>query len=291
MKHAYLIIAHSNFDVLESSLSMLDYKDNDIYVHIDRKVEYSIKYKCKYSNLYLIPEDKRIDVRWADVTIIYAELALYRMAFDNGKYDYFHLMSGMDLPIKSQKYIHEFFELNKGKEFIGLMQNAWRTKTKVMYYHILMKKQRGTSLCIKCCQHMHWIFTQFQKCLPVVRSKNNMPTLYKGCTWCSLSHDAVEYLLSYETWIKKRFRWTFGADEIYKHTLLFNSDFKNKVYSTKGEYEACLRLQDWKRGNPYVWTMADYDEIMQSKMLFARKFSSKNIDLVNAIYNKLKNEK
>lgn len=154
-----------------------------------------------------------------------------------------------------------------------------------------MKKQRGTSLCIKCCQHMHWIFTQFQKCLPVVRSKNNMPTLYKGCTWCSLSHDAVEYLLSYETWIKKRFRWTFGADEIYKHTLLFNSDFKNKVYSTKGEYEACLRLQDWKRGNPYVWTMADYDEIMQSKMLFARKFSSKNIDLVNAIYNKLKNEK
>ena len=109
MKHAYLIVAHSNFDVLETSLSMLDCKDNDIFVHIDRKVEYSIKYKCKFSNLYLIPEDERIDVRWADVTIIYAELALYRMAFNTNNYDYFHLMSGMDLPIKSQKYIHEFF--------------------------------------------------------------------------------------------------------------------------------------------------------------------------------------
>lgn len=291
MKHAYLIVAHSDFEVLETSLKMLDYPDNDIFVHIDKKVEYVIKYKCKYSNLFMVPEDKRIDVRWADATIIYAELALYRMAFETGDYDYFHLMSGMDLPIKSQKYIHDFFKANKGKEFIGLMQNAWRTKTKVMYYHILMKNQRGASLEVKCCQRIHWIFTQIQKCLPIVRSKKYMPTLYKGCTWCSLTHDAVEYILSYEPWIRNRFRWTFGADEIYKHTLLFNSSFKNQMYSIKGEYEACLRLQDWQRGNPYVWTMADYDEIMQSKMLFARKFDSKNMDVVTAIYNKLMNEK
>lgn len=291
MKHAYLIVAHSDFEVLETSLKMLDYPDNDIFVHIDKKVEYVIKYKCKYSNLFMVPEDKRIDVRWAYATIIYAELALYRMAFETGDYDYFHLMSGMDLPIKSQKYIHDFFKANKGKEFIGLMQNAWRTKTKVMYYHILMKNQRGASLEVKCCQRIHWIFTQIQKCLPIVRSKKYMPTLYKGCTWCSLTHDAVEYILSYEPWIRNRFRWTFGADEIYKHTLLFNSSFKNQMYSIKGEYEACLRLQDWQRGNPYVWTMADYDEIMQSKMLFARKFDSKNMDVVTAIYNKLMNEK
>ena len=35
-----------------------------------------------------------------------------------GNYDYYHLISGMDLPIKTQKEIHEFFENNKGKEFI-----------------------------------------------------------------------------------------------------------------------------------------------------------------------------
>lgn len=38
-KHAYLIIAHNNFEVLEILIKMLDYKHNDLYVHIDKKVK------------------------------------------------------------------------------------------------------------------------------------------------------------------------------------------------------------------------------------------------------------
>ena len=36
-KHAYLIMAHHRFDVLKMLLTDLDYKDNDIYLHIDKK--------------------------------------------------------------------------------------------------------------------------------------------------------------------------------------------------------------------------------------------------------------
>ena len=32
MKHAFLVIAHTDFEVLETLLSLLDYKDNDVYV-------------------------------------------------------------------------------------------------------------------------------------------------------------------------------------------------------------------------------------------------------------------
>ena len=37
-KHAYLIIAHNNFYILEKLLRLLDDERNDIYIHIDKKV-------------------------------------------------------------------------------------------------------------------------------------------------------------------------------------------------------------------------------------------------------------
>lgn len=43
MKHAYLIVAHTDFKILERLLDLLDYPGNDIYVHIDKKVSYDIK--------------------------------------------------------------------------------------------------------------------------------------------------------------------------------------------------------------------------------------------------------
>ena len=37
MKHAFLIIAHNEYPVLEVLLSMLDDERNDIYLHIDKR--------------------------------------------------------------------------------------------------------------------------------------------------------------------------------------------------------------------------------------------------------------
>ena len=49
MKHAFLIIAHNEYPVLEVLLSMLDDERNDIYLHIDKRAKYigviSAKYK------------------------------------------------------------------------------------------------------------------------------------------------------------------------------------------------------------------------------------------------------
>lgn len=38
-KHAYMIIAHNEFDLLEILVRLLDDPRNDIYVHIDAKVK------------------------------------------------------------------------------------------------------------------------------------------------------------------------------------------------------------------------------------------------------------
>ncbi|MCI5660123.1 MAG: glycosyl transferase, partial [Clostridium sp.] len=54
---------------------------------------------------------------------------------------------------------------------------------------------------------------------------------------------------------------------------------------------ACARLIDWERGNPYVFRMADYDEIMQSPAMFARKFSMQtDPEIVRAIMDELQRD-
>lgn len=110
MKHAYLIVAHTDFKILERLLDLLDYPGNDIYVHIDKKVSYDIKYHPVYSKLFTVSNEHRIDVRWADCTIAWAEMELYKLAHNHGPYGYYHLMSGIDLPLKSQNFIHRFLK-------------------------------------------------------------------------------------------------------------------------------------------------------------------------------------
>lgn len=50
-----------------------------------------------------------------------------------------------------------------------------------------------------------------------------------------------------------------------------------------------MRYIDWKRGGPYIFLELDYQELMDSYCLFARKFDS-NIDkkIINMICTELK---
>lgn len=36
-KHAMLIMAHNQFEILEKLMQQLDHESNDLYIHIDRK--------------------------------------------------------------------------------------------------------------------------------------------------------------------------------------------------------------------------------------------------------------
>ena len=64
-RHAYLIMCHNNFKILQMLLSAIDDDRNDIYVHVDKKAvdvpfEKIKKSVCR-SNLTLVD---RLDVNW-----------------------------------------------------------------------------------------------------------------------------------------------------------------------------------------------------------------------------------
>lgn len=109
-KHAYLILAHKNWSQLRKLVELLDDEGNDIYIHIDKKSQISedtlemIMMAAVKSKVSFVD---RMEVQWGAYSVVEAELKLLRAAVAEN-YQYFHMISGMDLPLKPQAEIHVF---------------------------------------------------------------------------------------------------------------------------------------------------------------------------------------
>lgn len=274
-KHAYLIMAHNKFDMLCHLLKLLDDERNDIYLHIDLKakdVPYEeIKKSVNLSKLTIV---KRIDVIWGSFTQIECEMELIKSATNNGEYQYLHLLSGLDLPIKSQDEIHNFFDEYNGKEFldIEIEDNDRHTRARCRYYWLFQKyNARHSKKTIF--NLLEGISVRIQRTLKLSRISDEIE-IKKGANWFSITGAFAKYIVSLDEKIKKHFKYTFCADEVFMQTILYNSDFrKNLFISTDGD-PVNRRLIDWKRGNPYVFRKEDIDMIKNSNCLFARKFDN-----------------
>ena len=73
-----------------------------------------------------------------------------------------------------------------------------------------------------------------------------------------------------------------------------NSNFRNNLFYDKmdNNYIACMRYIDWNRGKPYTWLADDFNELINSNYLFARKFDC-NIDnnIIMLISDYIRNNK
>lgn len=292
MKFAYLIIAHNEPLVFSRLISLLDDSDNDIYIMIDKKsnIRDFNSITTKFSNVFFVP---RVNVKWGDYSQIQAELILLTNACRK-KYDYYHLLSGVDLPIKSNPYIQNFFENHNHQEFVGIMPdktNTVNTQRRYKYYHFL-KKYYGKHRNIASITDAFLI--RLQQYAGIDRTKKFKINYMGGSNWFSITHSFASYVVSKQKEIYNMFRFTDRCDEIFLQTLFYNSSYySNAVVNSADDNEQSMRLIDWKRGQPYTWRMTDLEEIMSSQMLFARKFSTVDADqreIVNKIYSVITRE-
>lgn len=292
MKHAYLIMIHDNWEQLKILLSLLDSEDGDIFIHVCSGVKMpdvsDIKGIIKKSRLFF---SERVAVKWGGFGICSASFKLLETAVENGTYDYFHLLSGSDLPIKPIKQIELFFEnnvwnnqsFNLKTNYLSFRCPSDNLKSRIVYYNFFTSLFGSRNYIVrKFATSLNHILCIMQKFLGINRFKNSGCMLYQGSAWWSLSHEAVEYVLNNKTWIEKNFkRMTFASDEFVFQILLLNSKFKDSLYMPKGNQHSNLRLIDFERGNgygsPHVWVKDDKKEIVSSGDLFARKFNM-NID-------------
>lgn len=282
-RHAYLIIAHNEPKIMNVLLSMLDDERNDIFIHIDRKSKDITPILTNLSNAGLYVLENRIDVRWGSFSQVTCELLLMRTARTHGDYRYYHLLSGVDLPIKSQDYIHEFFSRTE-KNYIGFAHGNYAEKDvyRKMHNYNFFYSYRKSGFFIRNTTKI--LRNTFNLILSHTVKRPLDMEYRKGANWFSITQPLVDYILENEDMIRTRYKYTFCADEIFIQSLVWNSqEWRKTVFSFDDEFEGCMRLIDWNRGKPYVWTMDDKDEIMKSDRLFARKFSSQHIDVVNWI--------
>ena len=275
-KHAYCIMAHGNFHQLQRLIDALDDERNDLFLHIDKKCQYiSDVITTIKSNLYLV---ERVDVRWSDISQIDAEISLYKAVLQNeDKYARIHLISGMDIPLKSQNEIHAFF-CNRDEEFINVSFPDPFIK-RIKYYHFFVRYRRN-NLLVEFLRRI-LLVPQF---LFINRLKKAFLKFAYGANWCSLTYDAVSQI--YDDFVKYRyiFEYTTSSDGLYKQMILYSNP------AFKIASEGALRYVDFseKKPSPKILRMEDFDKIMGSGCLFARKFDE-NVDkeVIDKILDKI----
>lgn len=286
-KHAYLIIAHNEPKLFHILMSLLDDYRNDIFVLIDKKSDkHLFEFQTQHSKLYYV---EQVNIRWGEFSMVTAELILMDYASSKDKYDYYHLLSGVDLPIKSQDYIHHFFDsLNSSKELVGFVpkeDESW--KLRIWYYFPFLKNQRPKN------KAMWFIVRIVTKIMLIIQKGLKYKRKWtidvrKGTNWFSITDELCRYIVGQKEYIKELFSNVICCDEVFLQTLLYNK-FPERIYNINSKFGGNLREIDWNRGIPYVWGQDDndFELLMKSEALFARKFSMKYSWIIEKIEKEL----
>lgn len=280
MIQALLITAYKDFDQLYELVNSLNHK-YQFYIHIDKKSLYT------QEQINLLEKHKQVqyatrnfNVNWGGINHLKSILHLAEEALLNKDIEYFHIVTGQDYPISSPNNIEDLLEKNKGKEYFEIFtlpdqrKHGWPGNgglDRIEYYNFydfFNAQSKIGNYSIK-------LLVLIQKLLGIKRSLKSLPKLYGGSTYCTLSYNALNYIINYTNQYPKflkRFRYTFCAEESYFHTIIMNSSYKANVVNNN------LRYIDWNIRNgirPAILNEGDYHNIVNSGNIFARKLDSK----------------
>ncbi|MBN2339284.1 MAG: hypothetical protein JXP48_12160 [Acidobacteria bacterium] len=295
--HAYLIQAHGSWDLLEKALALYDDARNDLYLHIDansRNVPFEqIKGACRRSRVEFV---RRVPIVYASYSICIATFELLEAATRRRSYDYYHLVSGQDLPLATQDAIHEFFR-GALKEVAGrrvpvnfvslwggpgaVNQSYWTRfyahNPWIRHARARHRPLRALFFLNRCTRRLQYLLQAGRKALPY--------PYYFGDSWFSITDDLARHVVARRAWCERVFsRHVFCPDEALVQTLVMNSEFRSTLYSDvvdegPSRSRRCLRLIDWSRMenrmSPRVWRREDLGILESSSCLFARKFDPK----------------
>ena len=278
MKIACLILAHKNPVQLNELIEVLDCNEIDFYIHLDKKVKKKNFVSSEEKNNVFFVEN-RVSTKWATFSLVQATINSLREIVDKQKYDYINFISGQDFPIKSKTEIVQFLKDKNGTEFITTIpysiSNKWwiENERRVFKYNF-----------------QNWKIPfkyRIQELVNSITSKRKCPNGYiiaGNAQWFCITTNCAKYILKTIDSNKKFirfFKYVWGADEFFFSTIVYNSPFKQKTKEN-------LTYVDWglnQDGHPKILKIDDFEKIMKSNKLFARKFDN-NIDVT--IINKIK---
>ncbi|SFW86302.1 beta-1,6-N-acetylglucosaminyltransferase [Chitinophaga sancti] len=293
MRIAYLILAHRNISQLSTLIDLLTTDtDNFCFIHLDAKIANN-RVKDLVANKVTSGKYKiiknAIDVKWGGFSMIEASLHLIKGALKHKKidFDYFALLSGMDLPIKDNNYIDKYLISNSGEYYLENFKipnyDQWSGdggKNRLEHYWFVDELGIKES-------------TRLVKCQKDMGLKREMPRyvrqFYGGSQWWTISRRCAEFVMDFvnnNAEVYEFFKRCLIPDELFFHTIIMNSRFASRGYNNN------LRCIDWASGPefPKVFDISDFDFLITHAALYARKFDIlHDADIMAKIINHIKN--
>lgn len=265
MIHAYLITAYNKFEHLKELIYRLDSPNSYIYLYIDAKVDIP-EYIREIKTVHTITILHQRRVEWGDQSQIITELDLFSEAFQNPDIEWFHLISGTDFPLKRIEQINAFYEQAENVDcFMETEPIPAHLSNRVELYHFHVRRNNSINPLLR---YILRKTLALQYRLGVCRKHpENLPFLY-GSNWGDFRRKAVEALLGKRREILKSTKYTSIANEVYKQSFLQDKGLRI-VNDNK-------RYIDWTQRAPSPKSLLpeDYQTIIESDKLFARKFDS-----------------
>lgn len=304
MRHAFLIIAHSNWKQVAAFVSAIDTDRCDFFIHVNKNVclpEETIKMVEQSATKSKVYFTKRIPVIWGGAGICEASILLLEEAYERHKYDYYHLMTGTDLLVKPFEQFDSFFELNvynnesEGEyktNYISYGTPSKKMMSRLAYYNFFVSQWRNSNKYIRKLATMtNSLLCEIQNIIGINRVKKQDFDIYCGSSWWSISNEfSLYYIKAAKEFMRIFGSKTFAIDEFCPQTVVVNSKFKRSLYLNPSGIAKNLRLLDFERGNgygsPHIWTIEDKNEVLETGNLIGRKFDSEiDVDIVKIVLN------
>ena len=267
MKVATLITAFKSPRQLEKMLHAMEHPEFYVFIHLDKKIDIR-----PFNHLAKLPRvtfiKNRVLCNWGGFSFVKAYLtALEEILLLGQSFDFYNLMSGQDYPIKPMQYIADFLANNLGKNFISYDEDHkkdWWAHAVSRYelYHFTDLRFKGKYFA--------------QKIINNLTPKRKFPLpikLYGSCdsSWWTITEASAKYLVKFrheQVELFKFMRFTWAPDEFIIATIIMNSPYKEDVINNN------LRLIRWQEDspNPLVLKRKDFETLIKSEKLFARKF-------------------
>lgn len=285
LKLAMLMLCHKSPEQVNMLTRQMKHPDIDFFIHIDKKQHFDSEIETD-SYIHILPEQYRVNCKWATFSLVQAELNLLHYASETGHYDYYWFCSGQDFPIKPTRYIVDFLSSYPDKNFIDLRssenwggcRNNLDKRNDIYYPTFLFGRSNGKRLLKRAYVEITGGYNRtFRPFKRTYRFKS-----YFGSQWCCLSGNTVSWILRFlsrHPGYIEFFKHCSTPDESFFQTLVMNGPYKNKR-------EDYLHYIDWseEKSSPKVLCIEDLEKLKSSSKLMARKF---DVDVDRSVLERL----
>ena len=278
----YCILAHKNPSQIKDLVNLLHDKKSLFFIHVDKKVNQK-EYQNTFQDATCHFIKNRVSCSWGKYSLVQATLNSMKEVQDfmtvNFAASLYHfiMLSGEDLPLKNNEYLHNYLESNSQTSFINYWQlpydQWWQGgffRLENLYFFQYKKYPKLNYWVNRIIKRLRLHFL-----LPLNRFNKQFPDfkIYGSKQWMVLHKDLLNFVLksSYKnSGFNRIFKYVLAPDELYFATLILNYDTE-KNFSIKNLSTHLVHFNGWEVSPTYL-DIADLKVNSETDLLFARKF-------------------